>query len=139
VKRLVLPALALTLLAGCGAAAAAPRPPGALAPKVVHVTIRHSRFSPATFTYPEGTRVRFVVTNDDPIDHEFLLGDQARQDDHEHGTEMHHGERDGEISVPAGSTAETSMTFASTVLLGCHIPGHWAYGMRGLVTVTTGR
>lgn len=106
--------------------------------RTVALTVRHSRFSPAEITVQAGTAVRFVVRNTDPIDHELIVGDAAVQERHERGTEAHHGNRPGEVSVPAGSRAETTYTFrrSGTLLLGCHLPGHYAYGMRGAVRVT---
>jgi uncharacterized cupredoxin-like copper-binding protein len=81
--------------------------------------------------------VRFVITNTDPIDHEFILGDEAVQRRHETGTEPAHGLVPGEVSAPAGAVSETSYTFsrAGVVLIGCHAPGHYAYGMQGRVLV----
>lgn len=106
-------------------------------PPTVEVRLHHSRFVPAAFEFEAGTTVRFVVSNGDPIDHEFLLGDGARQDAHETGTELVHGAIPGEVTVPAGLTRETTYTFPEpgVVLLGCHAPGHWNYGMRGIVLV----
>ena len=106
-------------------------------PQTVAVTIRHSRFLPAHFTVRRGMTVRFVITNTDPIDHEFILGDQATQRRHETGTEPAHGHVPGEVSVPTGTTAETTYTFSrpGVLLIGCHAPGHYAYGMRGWVRV----
>ena len=106
---------------------------------VVNVEIHHSRFIPATLTVPKGQTVHFVVHNTDPIDHEFIVGDQATQDRHERGTDDHHdGSVAGEISVPAQSTVETTYHFGppGQILYGCHLPGHWAYGMRGVIRVT---
>ena len=99
--------------------------------------MRHSRFLPARFTVPRGTTVRFVITNTDPIDHEFILGDEPVQRRHETGTEPAHGHVPGEVSVPAGTRAETTYTFSRTgvLLIGCHAPGHYDYGMRGRVRV----
>ena len=110
--------------------------PGATS-ETVEVRIRHSRFVPEEISVARGVSVRFVVRNDDPIDHEFILGDEAVQDRHERGTETHHGERRGEVSVAAGATVTTSFTFdrPGVVLLGCHLPGHYEYGMRGRVVV----
>jgi uncharacterized cupredoxin-like copper-binding protein len=103
----------------------------------VEVLIRHTAFDPEVLTVHAGTTVQFVVHNLDPIDHEFLLGDRAAQDAHERGTEAHHGSRPGEISVGALSTASTTYRFdePGTVLIGCHLPGHWSHGMRGRVIV----
>ena len=101
------------------------------------LTVRHSRFSPSAVHVPRGTRVRFEVRNADPIAHELIVGDQATQDAHETGDEEHHGDVPGEVSVPPGATASTTFVFESpgTVLFGCHLPGHWAYGMQGVVRV----
>ncbi|MDQ3913868.1 MAG: plastocyanin/azurin family copper-binding protein [Actinomycetota bacterium] len=104
----------------------------------VHVELRFSRFVPDTFEFAAGTTVTFVVENRDPIDHEFLIGDEEVQRAHEEGTEEHHGAKPGEISVPAGETRETTYTFEEpgTLLIGCHLPTHYDYGMRGEITVT---
>jgi len=74
--------------------------------------------------------------NTDPIDHEFIVGDDSVQDLHERGTEAHHDPRPGEVTVLAGETVTTTFTFGEQDLLfGCHVPGHYAYGMRGVVLV----
>lgn len=103
----------------------------------IELTIRHSRFEPSEIAVPHGSTVRFVIRNTDPIDHEFILGDQAVQDRHEKGTDPHHGAIPGEVSVPAGEVASTTYSFEEpgVLLLGCHLPGHWDYGMRGVVKV----
>jgi uncharacterized cupredoxin-like copper-binding protein len=85
-----------------------------------------------------GEPVRFEIVNTDPIDHEFILGDAEVQRVHEEGTEAHHAPRPGEVSVPAGETVVTTYTFPETtgsLIFGCHLPGHYAFGMRGTVTV----
>jgi uncharacterized cupredoxin-like copper-binding protein len=118
---------------GCGGTSQA-------ATDVVHVDIHHSRFVPASLSLDAGQTVRFVVHNTDPIDHEFIVGDQATQDRHEHGLDDHHdGSVPGEISVPAGTTVTTSYHLGprGQILYGCHIPGHWAYGMRGVIRVSS--
>ena len=88
--------LAVVVVA-CGAAAVvAVRATGSLAgdgpERTVVVTMHHSRFEPATIRVEAGQRVRFVLRNTDPIDHEFILGDDAVQRRHEQGRErQHHG------------------------------------------------
>jgi len=107
---------------------------------VVQIEIHHSRFIPASLNLGARQSVRFVVHNTDPIDHEFILGDQATQDRHEHGTDGHHdGSISGEISVPAGAVVTTTYHVGAPgqLLYGCHIPGHWAYGMRGVIRVSS--
>ncbi len=117
------------------AAAAAACSPGI---RTVEITIEHSRFDPAVLEAAPGETVRFVIRNLDPIDHEFILGDQAVQDRHESGTEPHHGAIPGEISVPPRGQAVTTyrLPASGALLFGCHLPGHWAYGMRGTVHVS---
>ncbi len=106
--------------------------------RTVVLTAHHSRFSPARVEVPAGSTVRFVVRNEDPIEHELIVGDDAAHRRHELGREgHHHGDVAGEVSVPPGATATTTYRFTGkgTVTFGCHLPGHWAYGMRGLVLV----
>ncbi len=133
--RLLAPFLLLLPLAACATRAEAGAPPLL----VQHVTIHWSRFHPATFDFPAGTTVRFVIHNTDPIDHEFILGSRAVQTYIEHTAHPDHaGSVPGQISVPAGATVQTTYTFGrpGTVLLGCHVPGHYAYGMRSRVRVS---
>ncbi|MEA2435192.1 MAG: hypothetical protein QOG54_2649 [Actinomycetota bacterium] len=108
------------------------------ADREVQVKLTLSRFVPDHFEFKAGTTVTFVVTNRDPIDHEFLIGDEAAQRAHELGTEAHHGAKPGELSIPAGETRTTTYTFGEPghLLIGCHRPGHYAYGMRGDILIT---
>lgn len=105
--------------------------------ETVPVKMKYSRFEPGHLRLQAGQAVTFVIYNDDPIDHEFILGGQAVQDRHESGTEAHHGSIPTEVSVPAGETVETTVTFdePGDLVLGCHLPGHYAYGMKAKVTV----
>lgn len=104
----------------------------------VHVTIRDSRFVPDHFEFAAGSTVTFIVENTDPIDHEFLIGDAAAQQAHEDGTEPHHGAKAGELSLSIGETLETTYTFdePGRLLIGCHLPTHYDFGMRGTITIT---
>jgi len=106
----------------------------------VTLTVRHSHFSPEHLVVRSGTLVRFVIRNDDPIGHEFIIGDDGVHRRHEAGTEPVHPPRPGEVSIPAGATAETTFRFAGTtgsgsVVYACHLPGHFRYGMSGTVDV----
>jgi uncharacterized cupredoxin-like copper-binding protein len=127
------------LLAGAGVATAAgwlgsEAPPRT---RTVHITIHFSRFDPSDIEIQPGQTIRFVVENTDPIDHEFIVGDEQVQQAHEAGTEAHHPPRPGEISIAPGETVVTTVTFPveGRLLFGCHLPGHYAYGMRGLITI----
>jgi len=117
-------------LAGCGG-------PGA--ERTIELTARFSKFSPAQFEVAPGTTVKLVVHNLDPIGHELIIGDAGVHERHEKGTEPYHAARPGEVTVPQGETRATTFTFGDSpgqaVEFGCHLPGHWAYGMRGTATV----
>jgi uncharacterized cupredoxin-like copper-binding protein len=122
----------LVALTACSSGASA-------APDAVRIEIRHSRFVPDSFSAASGTAVRIAVHNTDPIDHEFIVGDQATQDRHERGVdERHDGSVPGEISVAAGAVVVTTYRYdhSGQLLYGCHLPGHWAYGMRGTIAVS---
>jgi uncharacterized cupredoxin-like copper-binding protein len=118
------------------AAAACSQAVAASAERTVPVRIHYSAFSLGHLDVAPGETVRFVVTNTVPIDHEFIVGDDAVQVAHELGTEAYHPPRPGEITIRAGETVETTYTFGTRELLfGCHLPGHYAYGMRGTISV----
>jgi len=106
--------------------------------RTITLTIHHSRFSVSHLDVQRGERVRFVVRNTDPIDHELIVGDMPVQLRHETGREAHHGARDGEVSVPLLQAATTAYTFdePGEVWFACHLPGHWRYGMQGTIAVT---
>lgn len=128
------PAVALAAvlaIAGCGGGAAE------AAVRTIEIDVHYSTFSTSAIAARPGETVRFKIRNRDPIAHELIVGDQAVQDYHEHGTEAHHASRPGEVSVASGTTAEMAYTFISrgTLLFGCHLPGHWAYGMRGTIQI----
>jgi uncharacterized cupredoxin-like copper-binding protein len=132
--------LAAVLLAAGLAVGRTPAPAragGGGSVRTVAVAIHFSRFDPASIDAAPGETVRFVIHNTDPIDHEFILGDDRVQQIHELGTEAVHPPKPGEVSVPAGATVETTYTFGGPGALtyACHLPGHFAYGMHGSVTV----
>ncbi len=138
IRAAALAGLLVLLVVGASAASggAAARPTDG----VVEVSIHFSRFDPEEIRVEPGQTVRFVIENTDPIDHEFILGDGEVQRVHEEGTEAHHASRPGEVSVPAGATVETTYTFpsddhASSLIFGCHLPGHYDFGMRGTISI----
>jgi uncharacterized cupredoxin-like copper-binding protein len=98
------------------------------------------RFEPAEFTVQAGETVRFAVTNEGQIVHEFLIGDEAAQDEFEmemsEGGSMPH-DTDAGISVEPGETETFEYTFedAGQLLAGCHEPGHYDGGMVATITV----
>lgn len=108
------------------------------AERTVELTVHYSKFSLEELRVRPGETIRFVLRNTDPIPHELIVGDQSVQDVHEVGTDAEHADRPGEVSVAPGATAVTTYRFGKaggTMLFGCHLPGHWAYGMKGTITV----
>ena len=107
--------------------------------RTVNITIHFSHFDASSIVVDPGETVRFVIHNEDPIAHEFIVGDRYVQLIHEIGTEPSHGAKPGEVSVPAETTAETTYTFPTTpgqhLQFACHLPGHYAYGMHGSVVI----
>lgn len=107
-------------------------------PVVIPITIHFSHFDPATVRVPAGVPVTFVITNTDPIDHEWIVGDAATHERHRTGTEPVHDARPTEITIPARAERRTTVTFAAGTgaeQFICHLPGHEAYGMIGTVVV----
>jgi uncharacterized cupredoxin-like copper-binding protein len=126
------PAL-IALLLGAAVAIAGCAP----ASRTVTITIHYSAFDLTEVSVPRGVPVTFILVNDDPIDHEWLIGDEAFHAQHRTGTHAVHGSVPNEVTIPALSTRRTTITFpeAGEVAYICHLPGHEAYGMVGVVTV----
>jgi len=121
------------------AAAHANSGPQPLGPGLVTVdlTTSYSRFAPDEIVVYEGTLVEFVITNEDPIHHEFIVGPEDVHAAHEAGHDLVHPPIPGEVSVDPGETGLTTYLFDTpgTVRYECHFPGHLAYGMQGVVRV----
>ncbi len=134
-------AVTAVIVTGAGYAVAAAGAPGptALGPGdvTVRVDVHHSRFDPDRLVVVEGTRVRFVVVNDDPIHHELITGGPDVHLRHARGTEAEHPSIPGEVTVGPDGTAVTTFTFDEPGVFefACHLPGHYEYGMRGDIEV----
>jgi uncharacterized cupredoxin-like copper-binding protein len=107
-------------------------------PVVVELGMKHSKFSIDTLRVRPGTLVEFHVRNDDPIAHEFVVGDRSVHARHERGSESAHPPVPGEVSVPALDVGSTFYRFDAPgrYEFACHLPGHLAFGMRGWVVAT---
>jgi len=140
-QRAVLRVVALTAfpLVVVGVVAAAVPGTGAVAPPAttVEIVMRYSRFEPASVVVPAGVPVTFVLRNDDPIDHEWIVATDDVHAAHRTSTELVHGDRPTEIPIDAGSVRRTTVAFDAPGELAfiCHLPGHEAYGMVGRVEV----
>ena len=101
-------------------------------------------FDASETTVSAGETITFRITNTGNIAHDFTLGDQETQDEHEaemtemmeNGETMSHDDPNA-VVLAAGETKELTWHFseAGTVLIGCHQPGHYAAGMTGAVTI----
>jgi uncharacterized cupredoxin-like copper-binding protein len=101
------------------------------------IGIHFSAFGPTEVVATAGVPITITLVNTDPIDHEWLVGDEAFHERHRTGTEPHHGLRPTEVSLPAGATATTTVVFDTpgSYQFICHLPGHEAYGMVGVLRV----
>ena len=127
----------LLTLGAAGMALAWAGGPDVLARDRIEIEMRYSSFQPTDLVVRAGVPTTFVLINDDPIDHEWMVGDAAFHERHRTGTEPVHGTRPTEVSVPAGTARTTTVTFEQPgeYRYICHLPGHEAYGMVGVVRV----
>ena len=136
----------------CGAPRSGPQvylfgEPGdfALLTRTVRITMRDMRFFPDHVAVKQGESIRFIVTNQDEIDHDFTLGDEMTQQEHrKEMAEMadiaaaHANHNDVHaIFVPAGKTRVLIWTFSipGNFEFDCNMPGHYEAGMRGNILV----
>ena len=104
-RTLVAMALAALAASACTTASAAQLP--------THVAIRvhYSHFDQTKIDVPMGVPITFTLVNDDPIDQEWLIGDETFHARHRAGTEAVHGDRPNEVSLPPLSVKTTTITF----------------------------
>ena len=101
------------------------------------IGIYHSHFSDELLTTRVGQPITITLRNDDPIDHEWMVGDEAMHERHRTGTEPYHDSIPTEVTVPAYETRTTTVVFdePGEYRYICHLPGHEAYGMVGVLKV----
>ena len=100
--------------------------------QTVEISMVDIAFKPDAVTVKAGTTVRFVFTNDGVLPHEAAFGDDATQQALESGK----AKRDGP-EVGPNKTKDYIKTFttAGSLIIGCHVPGHYSAGMKVRVTV----
>ena len=126
---LLLAAASLVLLvAACGGGASASNRT---------IAVRYSQFEPGVITVPHGVSITFTLRNDDPIEHEWIVGRPDVHERHRTGAEPFHAEIPSEVTIPAFASRETTLTFSEPgdYAFICHLPGHEDYGMVGVVKV----
>lgn len=118
---------------------------GASATRVIEISANDDfTFFPSGTTVTKGETVTFRVTNEGKIPHDFVLGDEQVQVEHEEemaemdGDMAMHDEPNAFVLEP-GETKDMTwhMTVDGEILFGCHQPGHYAAGMKGLVVVSS--
>ena len=126
---------------GHGAMSSGTQPPAGQAARTIKVTANDQlRFQPATLSVKRGETVAFTITNTGKVAHEFVIGDQAFQDEHEQemaGQAMPMADDAHGIGLPAGATKTLTYTFEqpATLLYACHTAGHYKAGMKGTITI----
>jgi uncharacterized cupredoxin-like copper-binding protein len=134
-----------------GAAFAFGRPAGAAdADRTIEIrTANQLVFDPDEITVAKDETVTFSISNDGDLPHDFVIGDEAAQQEHAeemaetaetNGTTMEESEHDdaNAVTVPPGQTVELTWVFDGEVaglLYGCHVPGHYEAGMAGHITL----
>lgn len=135
--------------AACGAGTAGPTPPlrpgTSSAPRVVNIIAKDYLFIPSVVDLAPGETVLLQVVNGGLAVHEVVIGDQAVQDAWEIAEAATVNAPPGPtpaVSVPpevaglrvvvgSGERRDVLYTVPTTgpLIVGCHIPGHYAKGM----------
>jgi uncharacterized cupredoxin-like copper-binding protein len=109
--------------------------------RTIEITMTDAmRFTPDLIEVKQGETVRFVISNDGKMLHEFVLGTKKELDEHAALMLKFPGMEHEEpymAHVPAGKTGEIVWTFnrAGDFDFACLIAGHYQAGMVGKVKV----
>jgi uncharacterized cupredoxin-like copper-binding protein len=127
----------MVLLGGIVLATTALHRPPAVS-RTIDVAMTDDAYGPSAMAVATGQTVRFVFRNDGRVVHEALIGDATVQAQHGAMANMSHHDGLPMIAVAPGASGELIYTFTrpGTVLIGCHQPGHYALGMRAVITVS---
>ncbi|HEX5823175.1 MAG TPA: hypothetical protein VFY18_01840 [Candidatus Limnocylindrales bacterium] len=157
----LLVAIALIAVVACDAGPPPPTPPiragSSAAPREVNVILKDWVFLPDPVDLVPGETVVLHVINGGLEIHELVIGDQAVQDAWEAAEAAHAdpppgptpavsvapGDAGVRIVVGSGQRVDLAWTVPGAadvdrLILGCHIPGHWAKGMRAAVRIAGG-
>lgn len=99
------------------------------------------RFEPASISVTEGETVMFKVSNQGSSVHEFVIGDDSFQDQHEEEMAdmggMAMADEPNAVTLDPGESKALIWTFSrsGSFLYGCHVSGHYAQGMMGTIEV----
>lgn len=104
--------------------------------QAVEITLLDSMaIKPGRITVEAGKPVRFIITNDGALEHDFFIGSDREQKQRESGQ----GEPgpDRYVAVSPGETVTLLTTFPSAgkTIAGCVVPGHYSAGMKATITI----
>jgi uncharacterized cupredoxin-like copper-binding protein len=114
------------------------------ADRVIAVEMTEMEFSPVEYEVFAGETIRFEVTNEGLIEHEFRLSNTHRIEEHiaaghaDHDAEGgHHEDIDIVLLVQPGESGDVTFTFPEDTNLfneiACLLPGHYEAGMKGSI------
>lgn len=114
------------------------------ADRVIAVEMTELEFSPVEYEVFAGETIRFEVTNEGLIEHEFRLSNTHRIEEHiaaghaDHDAEGgHHEDIDIVLLVQPGESGDVTFTFPEDTNLfneiACLLPGHYEAGMKGSI------
>lgn len=110
--------------------------------RTINLAMVDIAYEPKTLSVQRGERIEFVFDNKGAIPHDAFIGDAAAQAEHEKEMREEMSGGDGmsdtpSITVEPGKTGRLAYTFdkPGTLEIGCHEPGHYAGGMKVIVTV----
>ena len=144
-RRLALAATLPLLLAACSSNDGGVVASSKTADRTVEIDVLDSlRFDPTTLPARAGETVKFVITNNGRVDHEFAIGGAAFQVklDETPGGEHGGGHGGGDlpdggevVAVAAGKTATLTYTMPDVApSYVCYVDDHNTSGMKGTVT-----
>jgi uncharacterized cupredoxin-like copper-binding protein len=151
-QRALRPALVMVaalLLAGCGedSSDVGEAADASQATRTIEVVITQAKqYQPAAITVAPGEVVTFRVTNSASELHEFMVGDSKAHDAHEKEMasmpmgSMKMADKPHYVDLDPGQTKQLTWKFpdraGATVIYGSHVPGDYAGGLRGTITVS---
>lgn len=113
--------------------------------RVIQLTVDGYQFVPDAIEVTVGETVRLVVSNPTDMAHEVYIGTPAEQAADEAARASTEPMQQPSIATQYGygvylaafSTVEFTYHFSNRdeVMIGCHLPGHWANGMKAAITV----
>lgn len=117
--------------------------------RVIQIEASEMMFGPEALAIAPGETVKFEIHNSGALEHEFVIGDRAAQEEHRRmmqemgghgghgGHDMAEGEHGGDmpaVTIAPGATATlvwTAPEGISQLEYACNIPGHYESGMAG--------